>query len=135
MRILSIFAKVSGAAVVVIASFLGTLWLMDRFWGPTCPAGTLVEFKRPFVKGAGVSFYKDNLSVSGDTPSSTAETASKLVLCEGNSQLGPAHAPHLDIAKEGKGRYSHWGTTLVFSTSDNSDPNTNARHYTLVQPR
>jgi hypothetical protein len=135
MQILSIVAKAAGAAVIVIASFFGTLWLMDRLWGPTCPTGTLVEFKRPFLKGAGVGFYKEGLSVVGDTPASTAETASKLVLCEGNAQLGPAHTPHTEIAKDGKGRYSHWGTTLVFSTSDNSDPNTNARIYTLVQPR
>jgi hypothetical protein len=57
------------------------------------------------------------------------------VLCEGNSVLGPAHAAHADIAKEGGGRYSHWGNTLLFSTSDNSDPNTNAQSYTLVQPK
>jgi hypothetical protein len=105
---------------------------MDRVWGPTCPAGAQVaDFKRPFTKGAGATFYKEGLSVVGDTPT----TASKLVLCEGNATLGPAHAAHADIAKVGKGLYSHWGNTLLFSTSDNSDPNTNARVYTLVSPQ
>jgi len=45
------------------------------------------------------------------------------------------HAIHGDIAKQGNGRYSHWGNSLVFSASDNSDPNTNGRSYWVVQPR
>jgi hypothetical protein len=30
------------------------------------------------------------------------------------------------------GRYSHWCDGLIFSTSDNSDPNTNKRRYGIV---
>jgi len=45
------------------------------------------------------------------------------------------HTIHGDIAKQGSGRYSHWGNSLVFSASDNSDPNTNGRSYWVVQPR
>src|SRR5262249_4763936 len=29
--------------------------------------------------------------------------------------------------------YSHWGETLYFSTSDNSDPNANGRRYSLAR--
>ncbi|MFH1345627.1 MAG: pectate lyase, partial [Pseudomonadota bacterium] len=65
---------------------------------------------------------QERFSDSGDSPGAIN---SSLVLCEDNLQLGPAHSLHADIAKLGRGRYSHWGKNIVFSTSDNSDPNTN----------
>lgn len=60
--------------------------------------------------------------------------ASVVVLYEDGLPLGPAHAGHDDIRTLGKGRYSHWGGTLYFSSSDNSDPNHNARHYAVRPP-
>ncbi len=35
----------------------------------------------------------------------------------------------------GGGRYSHWGTHLFFTTSDNSDPRSNGRRYTVKEMR
>jgi len=58
--------------------------------------------------------------------------ASPVVLIEGTQALGPGHVLHSDIRKHGRGRYSHWGSRLYFSTSDNSDPNSKGREYTLV---
>jgi hypothetical protein len=57
---------------------------------------------------------------------------SPLLLCEGSRLLGPAHSVHDRIHNEGHGRYSHWGDALLFSTSDNSDPNENGRSYRFV---
>lgn len=54
---------------------------------------------------------------------------SPLLLFEDDTLLGPAHCAHVDVMKHGLGRYSHWKSTLVFSSSDNSDPNENARQY------
>ncbi|MEN6403903.1 MAG: PKD domain-containing protein [Armatimonadia bacterium] len=56
--------------------------------------------------------------------------ASTLRLFEDGKDIGPAHAPHVDIREKGQGRYSHWSTALYFSASDNSDPRTNGRRYT-----
>lgn len=56
--------------------------------------------------------------------------ASTLRLYEDGKELGPAHAPHVDVREKGNGHYSHWVTGLWFSTSDNSDPRTNGRKYT-----
>lgn len=57
---------------------------------------------------------------------------SPLTLFEEGKKLGPAHSPHAEIASGGGGRYSAWWDCwLYFSTSDNSDPNTNARAYVL----
>jgi hypothetical protein len=57
---------------------------------------------------------------------------SPLRLLEDGKPLGPAHALHHSIARDGGGRYSHWaGNTLLFSASDNSDPNANGRGYSI----
>lgn len=53
------------------------------------------------------------------------------VLHENGRALGPAHCPHADIRSHGMGAFSHWGGQLYFSSSDNSDPNSNGRSYTL----
>ncbi len=53
--------------------------------------------------------------------------ASTLVVKEDGKRLGPAHSLHADIAAAGGGRFSHWDSSVVFSTSDNSDPRENGR--------
>src|SRR5690606_18586015 len=58
-----------------------------------------------------------------------APQKSILKFYENGVELGAAHSVHNDIRKEGKGRFSHWGSTIFFSTSDNSDPRTNGRVY------
>ena len=63
---------------------------------------------------------------------------STLALYEDGTLLGPAHSANLDVLVNGRGRYSYWrhGTNmLLFSTSDNSDPNTNGRTYRVSDPR
>ncbi|WP_190275819.1 glycosyltransferase [Thiorhodovibrio frisius] len=54
---------------------------------------------------------------------------STLELFEDGVPLGPAHAPHEEIARLGKGRFSHWRRRLLFSTSDGFDPRHSGRHY------
>ncbi|BCA54216.1 hypothetical protein W02_13560 [Nitrospira sp. KM1] len=51
--------------------------------------------------------------------------------------MGPRHALHADIAGDGKGRYSHWGSGVIFASSDNSDPRSNGRRYgiSLADPK
>ena len=57
---------------------------------------------------------------------------------EDGKKLGPSHSMRVDIAATGAGRYSHWGKPdlIFFSTSDNTDPRTNGRKYTVfAQPQ
>jgi hypothetical protein len=54
-----------------------------------------------------------------------------LRLFEDGKQLGPPHQMHDLIRNKGLGGFSHWGRSLYFSTSDNSDPRQNGREYTL----
>jgi hypothetical protein len=66
---------------------------------------------------------------------SDRDSASALRLFEDGRELGPAHASHSDIRQHGGGRYSHWGDQLYFSASDNSDPRTNGRRYSVREVR
>jgi|GEM_PF-1411305 SAM-dependent methyltransferase len=69
----------------------------------------------------------------GDAPD--APVRSRLALFEDGRLLGPAHAPHALIRAKGGGCYSHWRDSLLFSSSDGSDPNRNGRYYTAIIPR
>lgn len=69
----------------------------------------------------------DQLADSGDNWS-----RSPMIVYENDKPLGPAHSGHESIVKDGHGRYSHWKSLgLIFSTSDNSDPNSNGNRYTI----
>lgn len=46
-------------------------------------------------------------------------------------ELTQAARPHAEIREIGGGRFSHWGPTLYFSSTDGSDPRTNGRRYTI----
>jgi hypothetical protein len=63
------------------------------------------------------------------------DNASSLVVLEDERPLAGPHQAHTAIRSQGKGCYSHWGQYLYLSASDNSDPRTNGRVYSLVQPR
>ncbi len=59
-------------------------------------------------------------------------------LYEDDRLLGPANTPQQDIIDKGAGRFwlyrdswNYFGPALMFSTSDNTDPNTNGRKYHL----
>jgi hypothetical protein len=64
---------------------------------------------------------------------SDAESGSRIRVLEDGKALGPAHASHDEIRRVGSGRFSHWGAQLYFSTSDNSDPRSNGRRYTVEE--
>jgi hypothetical protein len=68
-----------------------------------------------------------------------APRASRLTLFEDGWPLGPAHALHATISAAGGGAYSHWGgpgvrDTVIFSTRDNTNPQTNGREYSIAYP-
>lgn len=101
---------------------------------PSCPYGERIRMPMPFAKNGGHSYviYLPELERISDNVGETPN-GSPLVVCENNRLLGPAHALHRDITVRGRGRFSHWGSDLVFSTSDNSDPNANGRSYLLIR--
>lgn len=89
-----------------------------------------------------VTFTKASVpSILGTGGDNASEPwGSDLEIFENGAPLGPPHTMHATIAKNGNGAYSHWGTShdsvVLFSSSDNTDPRTNGRQYTIsVQPR
>jgi len=73
--------------------------------------------------------------VSHDLISDKEDDMSMLVLYEDGYPLTQPKCAHIDIAEKGNGRYSHWGASIIFSTSDNSDPRTNGRVYSVREVR
>src|SRR5262249_3316929 len=60
--------------------------------------------------------------------------ASRLLVYEDGVPLGPGHSLLKAIGDAGAGRYSHWGDTLFFSSSDNSNPAMNNHVYRVAYP-
>jgi hypothetical protein len=68
-------------------------------------------------------------------PKERSEQAySVAVLTENGKPLGPGNSIHENIKKEGRGAFSVWKETLIFSSSDNTDPRQNHRLYELFTP-
>jgi hypothetical protein len=57
---------------------------------------------------------------------------SNMRVFEDGVELGPPHSLHDDIIAYGGGRFSHWGRSLMFSSSDGSDPRANGRAYRML---
>ena len=88
----------------------------------------------PYSAEGGSAF---SAALAGSADTTDAPLQSTLRAYEDGRPLGPAHATPAQVRDLGRGRFSHSGSSLVFSTSDNSDPNLNGRRYTatyLVQP-
>jgi hypothetical protein len=58
---------------------------------------------------------------------------SRLVVFENGKALHHPHSNHDDIREFGAGRFSHWGKVIYFSASDNSNPTTNGRWYSVKE--
>jgi hypothetical protein len=101
--------------------------------GPVAPSSFRPEGKFGFVLDLAEMgiFARSDLEYQG-----RAGTAgvSRLELLEDGNPLGPPHQMHDVIRNKGNGAFSHWGTGLHFSTSDNTDPRTNGRSYTIRVP-
>lgn len=102
----------------------------NSHWGAIDNARVLTPIEGP-IHHVGGAAYAINL------PAEFAEFAddnidhmrSSLMVYEDGKPLGIAHCLHDAISNHGCGRFSHWGGDLVFSASDNTDPNVNGRRY------
>lgn len=93
--------------------------------------GSVTPVVQPFVHDAGHG-WRAHVGALADV-ADTIDTPhrSPLVLLENGQPLPARHAAHACIRGAGQGRYSHWGEMLLFSSSDNSNPNDNGRTYAL----
>lgn len=58
---------------------------------------------------------------------------SRWYVFEDGKPLGPRNTPFPLIAQDGMGRFTYYRGQLCFSTSDNTDPNTNGRQYSYAR--
>ena len=81
----------------------------------------------PFARNGGFAY---RVPVPGRSPfdSAAEPDASRILLLEDDRLIGDPHTAHVTIRTQGAGNFSHWNGALYFSTSDNSDPNTNGRN-------
>jgi hypothetical protein len=108
------------------------------YLSPLCPEGGRLRLTGPFQKFGSFAFGYIAATPALDSVSDSPEAPmrSNTTVCEDNRMLGPGHSVHRDIGTKGQGRFSHWKDLgIVFSASDNSDPNTNGRSYWAVQHR
>ena len=103
--------------------------LQDALRAPSSPESS-IKVPTEFTPDSGHCF---SFNVPREW-TSDAGGVSAIRLLEDGQHLGPAIANHAEIRKLGEGRYSHWGSVVFFATSDNSDPNTNGRVYSVVPP-
>jgi hypothetical protein len=92
----------------------------------------------PHFLGLGENGYISYQFISGTEPDEVGGLAkSRVQLYEDGRPLGPAHSDPKEVSHYGKGRFTHQresgrNSIIIFSTSDNSSPNTNARTYRAV---
>ncbi|SDJ60461.1 Pectate lyase [Pedobacter sp. ok626] len=98
---------------------------------PTAPTTETVLDLSGLTAEGGFAYviYRD-FGTTGD--SNTQPSISTLRVFENGKELGAAHAKHADISSIGTGKFSHWGNSLIFSASDNTNPKTNGRKYTVT---
>jgi hypothetical protein len=125
-----------GASLLFPAYASAALWLKQSYVPVERPKGAvlqLVSFKKLAPDGFA---YKSPVQRPRGLADSPAEPArSPAVIFEDSKPLGPAHSTPGEIERLGLGRFSHLENFgYIFSTSDNSDPNTNGRKYWVVLP-
>jgi hypothetical protein len=122
--------KIAGGVAVVVVSFLITHWAIN-YWSPLPCAGS-EDLKMPFVKSSGFAYSASIPQFSSFSNDMQHLARSPLKLCENGRPIGPPHVALANIAANGKGSFVHWGDSVFFSTSDNTDPNTNGRRYSVL---
>jgi hypothetical protein len=133
--------NVLGAAALIYALYLPiALWLQYSYVPPThrsrpprlaAPAWPLGPIS-PYGQG-GIAFQAHVDVFAALEEDNEAEQHSPVVLYEDGKPLGRAHSMVVDIARGGGGRYTHLkGVGIVFSSSDNTDPTKNGRHYSTM---
>ncbi len=100
-----------------------------NYWDDYRASTEEVKLNGPFDQDEGNAWIAP-LSRHIDTCDSESDPRrSHLMLFEDGVPLGFGHVPRGHIRAYGKSRYCHWDGDLLFSTTDNSDPNTNGRTY------
>lgn len=103
----------------------------NQIWDKIISGSKTVELKGPFKKANGSCWSVGMPEFASVSDSCASPRRSPLVMFENEYRLTVNHASHAYIADPGRGFYSHWGNDILFSTTDNTDPNSNGRVYSI----
>ena len=106
---------------------------VNAHWRSIVAGRSLIPLQGPFHTQSGFSYAVELPTLEPSADTAAEPRRSHLMLYEDGAILGLAHSLHDHIARYGRGRHSHWGSKLYFSSSDNSDPNTNGHTYAYCE--
>jgi hypothetical protein len=117
--------------VILHVAAIAAVWFTPGFKASIASPSIAAEQGAAYV--AAVPFGRGfPYALPGD--STGAPSRSSVALFEDGKPLGPSHSLHALIRERGAGRYSHWGNSIVFSSSDGGDPRSNGRVYSIASP-
>jgi hypothetical protein len=127
--------KIACASLSLIVYFVAAFWLKQSYVPPVEPPGEKFELSRPFGLLDNHAFVAKAPPGFDTAANSRAdESRSSIMLYENDRQLGPARSARADIANLGAGRFTDWeGRFFIFSSSDNTEPNSTGRKYWVVR--
>ncbi len=140
----SIYSKISrgftiGLVTTYLLGVLAFLLVSGRLKGPFPLRRVITDrFRKPFngpVQQIRPDTKRCFIGQVASCVISDRDGYSRLVVLEDGRELREGHAGHDRIRNEGRGLYSHWGNEIFFSSSDNSDPSTTGRLYTVEEHR
>jgi hypothetical protein len=101
----------------------------SNYWDQVRAERRLEALTKPFAPVGGHAFTADLPDYVQQADDMDDPRRSRLMLYEDGIPIGFAHQTHADVKAHGGGRYSHWRKQLMFSATDNTDPNSNGRQY------
>ncbi|BBL69925.1 hypothetical protein [Methylogaea oryzae] len=123
---------------IYLAAVAFFLVMSRKIAAPSFTAVVAGQFRRPY-EGVLRDIRKDDgfcwVSPVPEYILSDRDNHSSLVVFENGVPLPTAHVNHGEIRLHGKGRYSHWGEFVYFSTTDNTSPLENGREYSVKEIR
>jgi 16S rRNA G966 N2-methylase RsmD len=105
----------------------------NAHWRAIIEGRKLVPLTGPFHHNGGAAYALTAPQIEYQADNGDEPRRSKVMLYEDGRMLALAHTMHDHIVRFGRGRFSHYGPNLYFSTSDNSDPNQNGRTYAYCE--
>jgi hypothetical protein len=130
-----------GWSIVAVSAYLISAYLILRIRGRLKPQFSLLKlipnpFRRRYSARLSDIHAEKGACFTVAVPEylvSDRDGISRLQIYEDGYPLPEKGAQHERVREFGRGSFSHWGRFLYFSASDNTDPRTNGRSYSVQE--
>jgi hypothetical protein len=127
--------KIIAGLLAIAVYSIAAWWLNATFTGIRGRENLFLVAPYRKLEGAAFISIRGTAKFEAMVDDEAHPNRSPMIVYEDDKPLGPAHSLHRDIATIGMGRFSHWEKSgFIFSSSDNSDPNSNGRVYRALIP-